>query len=283
VKRPIRPKIGSFQRGRGLSIGLVKLIVFGFLVSCTSRQESEFQQGQALQKAEQWRKAAQLYDQVVKRDPQAPIASKAMKEAARIHFFQTKDYKKAADFYQLLVIHASDESERLEAQKELASIYFENLQNYERSAIEYSKLATSSRRDTDRGTYKLAAARSYYYLGNYFQTVSEINEILNIKTDQSTEFQARLLMGNVFVAQKNFQKAAEVFKHIIEKFPERALKENVYLVLSLSFEENGDYSKAQEILESIKDQYQPREYIELRLKRIRERARNQPGARGYRK
>lgn len=250
---------------------------------CTNKQESEFNDAQAYASKDQWRKAAQYYDQVIKRNPQSLIAVKSMKEVARIHFMQTKDYKKSAYYYQLLVLHSPDEQERIEAQKQLASIYFESLQDYERAAIEYSKLAGSSRLDTEKATYKLAGARSYYYLGNYFQTLSEINEILNLKSEQSTEFQARLLMGNVYVAQKNFTKAAEIFREIIQKFPEKALQENVYLVLSLSYEENGDYQKALEVLDKIKGIYQPQEYIELRLKRIKERARNQPGARGFRK
>ncbi len=273
------------QASQAKKVILLATLVLANLVlpGCSNKQESDFNDAQEYASRDQWRKAAQSYDQVIKRNPQSEIALKSMKEVARIHFMQTKDYKKSAHYYQLLVLHSPIEEDRIDAQKQLASIYFESLQDYERAAIEYSKLAGSSRLDTEKATYKLAGARSYYYLGNYFQTLSEINETLNLKSEQSTEFQARLLMGNVYVAQKNFTKAAEIFRQIIEKFPEKALKENVYLVLSLSYEENGDYQKALEVLDKIKDIYEPKEYIELRLKRIKERARNQPGARGYRK
>lgn len=253
------------------------------LLGCTSRQEADFEEGQKYAKKKEWRKAAQYFDQSIKRDSQSSTALKAMKEVSRIQFLEIKDYKKAAQYFQLLILHSPVESERLEAQKQLASLYFESLQDYGRAAVEFSKLATGSRVDSERAIHKLSVARSYYYLGNYFQTMSEIDEILNLRSDVDTEFQARLLRGNVYVAQKKFLEAATIFSSVIEKFPEKSLKENVHLVLSLSYEESGDYKQALNVLEKIKDIYEPKEYIELRLKRIQERARNQPGARGFRK
>ncbi len=252
-----------------------------FVLGCTNRQEADYDDAQKYSKKKEWRRAAQYYDQAIKRDNQSEVALKAMKEAARIQFLEIKDYKKAAEFYQLIILHSPVEIDRLEAQKQLASLYFESLQDYERAAVEYSKLATSSRVDSERAIHKLSVARSYYYLGNYFQTMSEIDEILKLRSDQDTEFQARLLRGNVYVAQKKFPEAAKIFSEVIEKFPEKSLKENVHLVLSLSYEESGDYKQALSVLEKIKDVYEPKEYIELRLKRIQERARNQPGARGF--
>lgn len=253
------------------------------LMGCTNRQEADFKEGQNYVKNKEWRRAAQYFDQTIKRDSQSPVAIKAMKEAARIQFLEIKDYKKAATYFQQIILHSTDEVERLEAQKQVASLYFESLQDYERAAVEFSKLATSSRVDSERAIHKLSVARSYYYLGNYFQTMSEIDEILKLRSDLDTEFQARLLQGNVYVAQKKFQEASLIFSQVIQKFPEKSLKENVHLVLSLSYEESGDYKQALSVLEKIKDVYEPKEYLELRLKRIEERARNQPGARGFRK
>ncbi len=262
---------------------VVALISVSCFSGCTSKQESDFDEGQSYSKNKEWRRAAQYFDQAIKRDSQTPVAIKAMKEAARIQFLEIKDYKKAATYYQLIILHSTDEAERAEAQKQVASLYFESLQDYERAAVEYSKLATSSRLDSEKADYKLSVARSYYYLGNYFQAMSEIDEILKLRSELDIEFQSRLLRGNVYVAQKKFQEASTVFSEVIQKFPEKSLKENVHLVLSLSYEESGDYKQALSVLEKIKDVYEPKEYLELRLKRIEERARNQPGARGFRK
>jgi len=259
------------------------MLVFLFLASCTNSQEADFNRADSYIKSGDNKKAAKYLEQAIRRNDSSPIAIKAMKEAARLYFLEFKDYKKAASYYQKIVRFSAIEEERLEGQKQLASLYFDSLQDYERAAVEYSKLATSSRVDSEKATYKLSVARSYYYLGNYFQTLSEISEILKLKSDKDVEFQAQLLRGNVYIAQKEFEKATETFKQLIRKFPDKSTDENVHLVLSLSLEENGDFSEAIETLISIKDRYEPKDYLELRIKRIQQRAKNQPGARGYRK
>jgi len=253
------------------------------LAGCSSPLERDFQEGRKNVVSGNFRKAAQLFDQVIARDTDSEISIEAMKEGARLSVLEIKDYKRAASYYQKIIQHGSVEADRQEAQKQLASLYFESLQDYDRSAVEYSKLATGSKLEADRAEYKLMTARSYYYLGNYFQTLSEINEILKMKSNEETQFQAMLLNGNVLIAQKNFQEAAKIFQSLIQKFPEKSLIENVHLVLSLSYEENGDFKKALGVLEGIKTVYQPQDYLELRIKRIQERAKNQPGVKGYRK
>lgn len=253
------------------------------LAGCSGPLERDFQEAQKNASLGNFRKAVQLFEQVILRDTSSPSAIQSMKEGARLSFLEIKDYARAAQFYQKIIKYSPDEADRTEAQKQLASLYFESLQDYDRAAVEYSKLATSSRLESEKAEHKLSVARSYYYIGNYFQTLSEITEILKLKSNQETEFHALLLNGNVFVAQKKFVEAAKIFQSLSDRFPEKSLLENVHLVLSLSFEESGDFKKALATLESIKEIYQPKEYLDLRIKRIQERAKNQPGAKGYRK
>ncbi len=264
---------------------LTSAVAFAALIlaSCTNPLERDYREGKKNANAGNFRIAAQLFDQVILRDSESEIAIEAMKEGARLAVLEIKDYKRAAKYYQKIIQHSQKESDREEAQQQLAALYFSSLQDYERAAIEYSKLATSSKIESDRAEHKLMTARSYYYLGNYFQTISEIEEVLKMKSNKETSFQAMLLNGNVLIAQKNFLDASKIFKNIIKSFPEQSLAENVHLVLSLSYEESGDYKRALSTLEDIKSIYEPQEYLELRIKRVQERAKNQPGARGFRK
>jgi tetratricopeptide (TPR) repeat protein len=176
VKKPIKLKF-TF---------LCSLVLFG----CTNSQVRDFEQASAEQKKGHFRKAAQLYDQVIGRDSSQPIAIEAMKEPARITFLEIKDYARAAKYYKLVIQHSPEENDRMQAQLQLASLYFEGLQDYANAAIEFSKLASSTSIESERAAHKLSVARSYYYIGNYFQTLSEISEILKLKSDKETEFQA---------------------------------------------------------------------------------------------
>lgn len=68
------------------------------------------------------------------------------------------------------------------------------------------------------------------------------------------------------------------------EFPERSAKENIGLTLSVCYEELKDFKSAIDLLEKIKSQHPMPEYIDIRIKRLQDRLKNQPGARGrYRK
>ncbi len=82
---------------------------------------------------------------------------------------------------------------------------------------------------------------------------------------------------------KILRRAADIFKTLIQKFPEKSIQENVALMLAVCYEENMDFKSAIAILEEHRNKYSPPEYIELRIKRLQERLKNAPGAKGYRK
>ncbi len=254
-----------------------------FLVACTSYQSDDYQRAQEAIDKKHYRIAVNFLDHAIKRSPQTALGIKAAREAARISLYETKDYKKAIEFYQHLVLYSKDPQERIQAQKEVATIYFDNLQSYKEAIIEFSKLLQMPHLDFEQAKYKLSIARAHYYLNNFFQAESEINEILRLKIDDQLRFNTLFLQGNILVAQKNFLRAAEIYKNIIKNYPETAKKENVMITLAVCYEENKDYVSAINILEQARPDYKPVEYIDLRIKRLQERQKNQPGAKGFRK
>ena len=219
----------------------------------------------------------------MKRNPTSEWALKAAREGSRIAFFDTKDFKKAVFFYRHLVVNSSDDQERIDAQKKMGEVYLENLQDYPRAIIEYSKLVEQNLSDQEVGLYRLGLARAHYYQNNLFQADSEIAQILKLKVEAPLRFNAMMLKGNIFIAQKDFTKAATLFKELIKDYPEKAQIENVPMTLAVCYEEAGDLKEALQVLESLRGTYRPPEYIELRIKRLKERQKNQPGAKGFRK
>ncbi len=139
-------------------------------------------------------------------------------------------------------------------------------------------------KDSDIATYKLTIARAFFYLNNFNQAQSEINEASRLKIPDEIMFDLLILNGNILVAQKKFPKAIIVYNDILKKFPMLSQKENVKLTLAVCYEENLQFKESIEILEKLKDIYKPPEYIELRIKKLKERLKNLPGAKGlYRK
>ncbi len=253
------------------------------LTACSSQEEADYKRAQKEISQEHYRIGLSYLDRVIKRNNTKSLTLEAAREAARISFFEIKDFNKAIDYHHFIVLNSTDEKERLESQKQIAAIYFNNLQNYQRAIIEYSKLQQMPHTDLEEAQYKMNIARAQYYQNNFFQAESEIDSLLKLKGDDATRFSALMLKGNILVARKDFVKAADIFKQLIQSYPEKAIQENVALILAVCYEENLDFKNAIAILEEHRTKYNPPEYIELRIKRLQERMKNAPGAKGFRK
>lgn len=253
------------------------------LSACSSQEEADFKLAQKEMAQGHHRIALSYLEKVIKRNNRSKYPLEAAREAARISFFEIKDFNKAVQYHHFIVLNSPDEKERLESQKQIAAIYFNNLQNYPAAIIEYSKLQQMPHSDLEAAQYKMNVARAQYYQNNFFQAESEIDSLLKLKSDDSTRFSALMLKGNILVAKKEFPQAIEIFKGLIKSFPDKSNQENVPLILAVCYEENFDFKSAISILEEHKTKYSPPEYIELRIKRLQERMKNAPGAKGFRK
>ncbi|MGZ3780368.1 MAG: tetratricopeptide repeat protein [Pseudobdellovibrionaceae bacterium] len=260
------------------------LITILFSISaCSSQEQADYKQAHKEISQQHYRIGLNLLDRIIKRNSPSDLPLAASREAARIAFFELKDFDKAIQYHRFIVLHSLNEKERVESQKQIAGIYFNNLQNYKMSIVEYSKLQEMPHTDLEAAQYKISMARAQYYLNNFFQADSEIDTLLKLNSDDNLRFSALMLKGNILVGKKDFKAAAEIFKNLLQKFPEKAEQENVALTLAVCYEENFDFKNALSVLEQHRNKYNPREYIELRIKRLQERMKNAPGARGYRK
>lgn len=255
-----------------------------FLFSgCTNSQEKNFDHANKLVEEKNYSEALKYFEYVIKRDGETSLAEVAARDGARVAFFDAKDFKKAIFFYQHLVIHSASSDERIRAQKAIAEIYFDELQEYEKAVIEFSKLLQMPHPDHELAEYKISIARAHYYLNNFFQSESEINEILRLKISDDIKFRSLVLLGDILMAQKNYARAITLYQDLMKNYPVKAAQENVSFALAVCFEETEKFKEAIQILEPLIEKYQPREYIELRIKRLNVRLKNQPGAKGFRK
>ncbi|PIS10591.1 MAG: hypothetical protein COT73_08470 [Bdellovibrio sp. CG10_big_fil_rev_8_21_14_0_10_47_8] len=254
------------------------------LISCTSAEQKDFAAGLEEEKLGHFHTAVGNFERVISRSPTSSLGIQAIREAARISFYEIKDFSMAVQFYQKLVLSSPDAEERLKSQRQIVSIYFDQLTDYQRSVLEINKLVPMLHDQKEKKDYKIKLARSYYYLSNFLQAENEADEFLRSEPSVDQKFDMILLKGNIQLAQKNYTKSTELFRELMKEFPQRAIKENVALTLSVNYEEMKDYKGAIEILQSIRSSHPMPEYIDIRIKRLSDRMKNQPGARGkYRK
>lgn len=260
------------------------VLIFLFVVTgCSSSLEHEFRKGQAAAGRGDFKEAVTLYENVVARSPESEMGLQATREAARIAFFETKDFNKAAELYRNLVYNSPDPDERLKAQKQVTSVYLEHLNDYAKAIIELNKLLPLLQDPGEKVQAKMNLARAYYYQNNFFQAEMEVDEFLRISKNEDQIFQMTLLKANIALARKDLNRAAEIMKEMIRRNPQKASKENVGVTLAVAYEEMKDYKSAIAILQEIRDKDPTPDLIDIRIKRLQERLKNQPGARGYHK
>ncbi|WP_413576407.1 tetratricopeptide repeat protein [Bdellovibrio sp. HCB290] len=261
----------------------VLVVLLLLLSACSSQEKGDFKLAEKNVNQGNYKVALDYFDRVILRNNESEYPLEAAREAARVSFFELKDYERTINYHRFIVLHSKDEKERVQSQKQIAEIYFNNLQNYQASIVEFSKLQQMPHTDLEASQYQMSIARANYYMNNFFQAESEIDSLLRLKSDDNIRFQALMLKGNILVAKKEFVKAIDIFKGIIDKYPQRSIQENVGLVLAVCYEENDNFKDAIKVLEGYRDKYSPPEYIELRIKRLQERMKNAPGAKGFRK
>lgn len=261
-------------------------LIVGFtlgLCACSPPEAQEYAKAQEEINQGHFRIALASIDRVLKRAPESETAVKAARDGARVAALETKDYKRAVNYHQFIVVHSKNPEERLNSQKQLASIYFDQLQNYERAIVELNKLLRDSESDAEQARFKLDIARANYYLNNFFQAHSELDELLKMNIAEAERFSALVLKSNIHIALKEYGKAIEILKKVTSTYPEKSLQENVYQTLAVCYEESDNFVEAIKTLESVKSKYLEPDYIEIRIKRLKERQKNRPGARGLRK
>lgn len=224
-----------------------------------------------------------LYQRLMTREPRSKNGLQAAREGARVAFTERQAYSKALRFYRHLVLYSSNAEERRTAQKKIAIIYYENLADYKQAVTEYFKLLELPHSPAEDFEYRINIAKSYYFLNNFYQSRSEIQQLLKQALTPDQRFETLLLRANIFLAVKAMDEAIETFQQVIRDFPERAKKESVALSLALCFEEQRKFDEAIQTLKSIREQYSAPEFIDLRIKRLQERASYLPGAKGLKK
>ncbi len=278
----------SASRGRFVLFKVMALAIFvaplmGNQACSVSSEKLEYERAEAATQKNEPEKAFEHFKNVVDRYVKTPMAIQAAKEAARLTHYELKRPKEAVVYYKHIVLYSPSQEERTEAQKKLADLHFSQTLDYNQAIIELSRLLELPHTSQEDYAYRLNIARSYFYLSNFYQAQVEVDSILNRGYAKELLFDALLLKANISLTTKDLDEAIATLKQLLEKYPERSKTETIGLMLAVTYEEQKNYAKAIETLESIKNIYPRRAFIEHKIKTLKERQSYLPGARGWRK
>lgn len=264
--------------------GGVLLLVTAFsLMGCTPSLEENLDSAKEMARKGQSKDAIETLEKVMLRSPDTKVGVEAAAEAGRVSFYDLQAFEQALKFYKHVVLYSQDSEIRMNAQKQIVLLQFDHLANYPEAIVEINRLLSMPIDLELRKELKMKAARSYFYQNNLPQAENEADEFIRAPYPEDSKFEMKILKGNILVGQKKIPQAIELFKQLMKDSPELSMKNNVGVSLSVCYEEQRDFKNAIATLEQIRDKHSVPEYIDIRIARLKERLKNQPGARGMRK
>lgn len=266
----------------------VKSIVFAALLmaGCTCQSERALKEEALIhEQSGDYQKALENYQELIRRAKNEQMIVAYAQLAGQIALVKAKDFTKAIDFFKLVTRKSLIQEERVAAQKTLASIYFSYLPSpdYEKAIREFSKLLSLSLSADEKFEMRLNLAKSYYRLNNFYQAQTEIDLLLESLKGKGKRYELKKLKADIFLSAKELDKAAQTYYELLETFPEESKKDEIALSLAVCYEDQENYMKSIEVLEGMKKTYSHPEFIELRIKRLKDRQMQKPGAHGLKK
>jgi TolA-binding protein len=241
--------------------------------------DANFYRAEIYSSKKDWKNAITGYEMVAGNAPNT-YAERAILAAARIHFFEFKDYAKAENYYTQLGRESSNQENQLEAMRGLLRSQYQ-LQKWAEAVANAKDLAAAKgSTNDDKALANMAIGKSasikkqYDQAITHFKTVVQLNkaalaaearyEIANswfelnklgdaekaafevINKSGSYDFwvtKAYILLGDVYLAQKDYFNAKATFQSVVDNTIEPNLKSEAQSKLSRVIEEERQNSK----------------------------------------
>lgn len=280
MRKLVKKYINSVIRSKALSF-LFCCGLFSLTLACTPPSEKMYSEAYSEIEKGNFRIALDLLERSAAVEKNDKKKTKALIEAARIARFEIQDYDRSIRIYRLIILKSEDPKQRLLAQETLAEIYLENIQNYSQALKELLILEQLTQGVEQKEKLRFKIAQAYFLSGNPSASLEYIDTSLNSVVADKKHFLK--LKSQILIAQKKYDEALATYEDIRKLDAEFFAKENLYISTSIVFEEKEDYASALAYLEKYQSLIFDKVYLELRVKRLRERLTNKPLFKGRRK
>lgn len=241
--------------------------------------DASFYKGEIYYAKKDWNNALSGYEPVAANAPNK-YAEKAVLAAARIYFFELKNFPKAENYYAQLSQITSSQEDKLEAMRGLLRCQYQQQKWADASASGKELVAANGSSSDDKALANMAIAKSYQAEGKHdlalanFKTVVQLNKAalaaearyeiagswfaLNKLSDaEKAAFEtinksgsydywvtkAYILLGDIYFTQKDYFNAKATFQSIVDNSINSELKTEAQGKLSRVVDEESKSSK----------------------------------------
>lgn len=197
-----------------------------------------------------WAKAAAGYEVLADRVPHK-FGEKSLLMAARLNFFDLKDYAKAEKYFTKLKDFASSQESKLEAMRGLLRSQYQLLKWDDAVANAKDLLNEKGIGTDDKVLANMAIARSNSNKGEYEQAITQYRAVIaNTKSAYGAE--ARYEIANAFFQQNRLQDAEKAANEVINKSGSYEMwVTKAYILLGDIYMKEKDFFNAKATYQSI--------------------------------
>lgn len=251
------------------------------VLSCRSRSEKLYIQAYEKINQNQFVEAIELLESSAELEKDNIKKTKALLEAARLLRFEIHDYERALKHLRTVVLESQDQKLRLLSQEAIVEIYFDHTQNYKDALQELLILEPLLPESKKKDAVRLKIAQALHLVENNQAALEYIDGVLkNISSNKNVFIKTK---AQILQSQKKLDEALKIYEEIFSKTPKYFIDENLFSAVSLIQEEKKDYKVAIEYLTKNAGHIADKNYLELRLKKLKEKQINKPFSRGMRK
>lgn len=241
--------------------------------------DANFYKGEIYNGKKDWKNALSGYEPVAANAPNK-YAERAILAAARINFFELKDYQKAETYYTQLGQEASNQENKMEAMRGLLRSQYQ-LQKWAEAVTNAKDLAAAkSSSSDDKALANMAIAKSYEVNRQFdlalanFKTVVQLNkaalaaearyeiascwfELSKLGDAEKAAFEtinksgsydywvtkSYILLGDIYFKQKDYFNAKATFQSVVDNTIDPTLKTEAQAKLTQVLNEEGKNSK----------------------------------------
>ncbi|MBS1577260.1 MAG: tetratricopeptide repeat protein, partial [Bacteroidetes bacterium] len=214
--------------------------------------EANFYRGEIYNSKKDWNNALSGYEEVAAEAPNK-YAEKAVLQAARINFFELKNYAKAETFYAQLKSLTSSQENRLEAMRGLLRSQYQQMKWTD--AVNNAKELLNEKGSSadDKSLANMAIAKSYQVNGEYDLAIANYKTVVTVNK-AALAAEARYEIANSWFAVNKLSDAEKAAFEVINKSGSYDYwVTKAYILLGDIYYKEKDYFNAKATYQSIVD------------------------------
>jgi TolA-binding protein len=214
--------------------------------------DASFYKGEIYNGKKDWNNALSGYEVVAGEAPNK-FAEKAILAAARIYFFELKNYPKAEIYYTQLSQVTSSQEDKLEAMRGLLRSQYQQQKWSEAAASGKDLVASKGSSSDDKALANMAIAKSYQVAGQYDLALANFKSVVQLNK-AALAAEARYEIANCWFALSKFPDAEKAaFETIKQSGSYDYWVTRSYILLGDIYYQQKDYFNAKATFQSIVD------------------------------